>query len=108
MKDDVSLVSFVGWDLVHFVRWSLIVLLYQPQMVDRYGEIGGMRIGRGNWNTRSKPTPVSPCPLHIAHVLTWDRNRAVAVEKAATNRLSYDTAITKMPVSQTIKRRMKR
>jgi hypothetical protein len=32
-------------------------LLYQPRMIGDgdYGEIGGMKIGRGNLNTRSKP-----------------------------------------------------
>jgi hypothetical protein len=38
----------VGWDWVHWVRWPLIGLLYQPWMIDGYGAFGGMRIGRGN------------------------------------------------------------
>jgi hypothetical protein len=38
-------------------------LLYQPQMTDDGdgGEIGGMKIGRGNPNTRAKPAPVPLC-----------------------------------------------
>jgi hypothetical protein len=34
-------------------------LLYEPQMIDEgdCGEIGGLKIGRGNRSTRRKPTP---------------------------------------------------
>jgi hypothetical protein len=31
------------------------------------GEIGGMKIGRGNRNTRTKPAPAPLCPPQIPH-----------------------------------------
>jgi hypothetical protein len=43
------------------------------------GAVGGMRIGRGNRNTRRKPTPVPLCPPQIPHDLTCTRTRAAAV-----------------------------
>jgi hypothetical protein len=61
------------------VRRSLIVLLHQPQMVDEYGPVGGMRIGRGNRSTRRKPAPVPLCSLKIPSNLTLDGTRAAAV-----------------------------
>jgi hypothetical protein len=50
-------------------------LLYQLQMIDDgdCGEIGGIKIGRGNRNTRRKPVPVSLCPPD----LTQDQTSAV-------------------------------
>jgi hypothetical protein len=50
----------------------------QPRMIGDgdCGEIGGMKIGRGNRNTRRNPAPVPLCPpqippfgvLHIKHI----------------------------------------
>jgi hypothetical protein len=39
-------------------------LLYQPQMIGEgdCGEIGGMKIGRGNRSTRRKAAPEPLCP----------------------------------------------
>jgi hypothetical protein len=56
-------------------------LLYQPQMIDDgdCGEIGGMKIGRGNPNTRRKPAPAPLCPPQIPHNQTRARTRAAAV-----------------------------
>jgi hypothetical protein len=51
------------------------------------GEIGGM-IGKGNRGTRRKPAPVPLCPPQTPHAART-RTRA-----AATNRLSYGTALT--------------
>jgi hypothetical protein len=71
-----SLVFFgVGWDWVHLVRRPLIGLLYQPRMIDEYGAVCGMKIGRGNRSSRRKPAPVALCPPQISHHLTWDRTR---------------------------------
>jgi hypothetical protein len=44
-------------------------LLYQPQMIGDgdCGEIGGMKIGRGNRSTRRKRAPASLCPPQISH-----------------------------------------
>jgi hypothetical protein len=44
-------------------------LLYQPQMIgDCYcGEIGGIKIGRGNRSTRRKPAAAPLCPPQIPH-----------------------------------------
>jgi hypothetical protein len=56
-------------------------LLYQPQMIDDgdYGEIGGIKIGRGNRSTRRKPAPAPHCLPQISHDQTRARTRAVAV-----------------------------
>jgi hypothetical protein len=43
------------------------------------GEIGGMKIGRGNRSTRRKPVPVPICPPQIPHDQTRARTRAAAV-----------------------------
>jgi hypothetical protein len=71
----------VGWDWVHLVRRPLIGLLYQPRMIDddECGAVGGMRIVRGDRNTRRKPAPVPLCPPQIPHHLTWTWTRTVAV-----------------------------
>jgi hypothetical protein len=44
-------------------------LLYRPQMIGDgdCGEIGGIKIGRGNRSTRRKPSPAPLCPLQIPH-----------------------------------------
>jgi hypothetical protein len=56
-------------------------LLYQAQMIDDgdYGEIGGMKIGRGNRSTRRRPTPAPLCPPQIPHDQTRARTRGSAV-----------------------------
>jgi hypothetical protein len=70
----------MGWYWAHLVRWPLTGLLYQAQMIhDDCGAVGGMRIGRGNRSTRSKPTPVLLCPPQVPYNLTWARTRAAAV-----------------------------
>jgi hypothetical protein len=43
------------------------------------GAVGGMRIGRGNRNTKRKPAPVPICQPQISHDLTWDRTQAASV-----------------------------
>jgi hypothetical protein len=49
------------------VLQPLTGLLYQPRMIGDgdCGEIGGMKIGRGNRNTWRKPAPVPLCPPQI-------------------------------------------
>jgi hypothetical protein len=44
-------------------------LLYQTRMIGDgdCGEIGGMKIGRGNRSTRRKPTPAQLSPPQIPH-----------------------------------------
>jgi hypothetical protein len=56
-------------------------LLYQPQMIDDgdCGEIGGIKVGRRNRNTRRKPTPAPLCQPQIPHDQTRARTRTVAV-----------------------------
>jgi hypothetical protein len=44
---------------------------------DDFGEIGGMRIGRGNRSTRRKLAPTPFCPPEIPYNLTWDRTQAI-------------------------------
>jgi hypothetical protein len=43
------------------------------------GEFGGMKIGRGNRSTRSKPTPAPLCPPQIPLDQTRARTLAAAV-----------------------------
>jgi hypothetical protein len=69
----------VVWEWVYLVCRPLIGLLYQTRMIDEYGAFCGMRIGRGDRNTRKKPLPVPLCPPQILHDLTWDRTWAAAV-----------------------------
>jgi hypothetical protein len=42
-------------------------LLYQPRMIGDgdCGEIGGMKIGRGNRSTRRKPASAPLCPQQV-------------------------------------------
>jgi hypothetical protein len=44
-------------------------LLYQPRIIGGgdCGEIGGLKIGRGNRSTRRKPAPAPLCPPQIPH-----------------------------------------
>jgi hypothetical protein len=44
-------------------------LLFQPQVIGDgdCGEIGGIKIGRGNRSTRKKPAPSPLCPPQIPH-----------------------------------------
>jgi hypothetical protein len=66
---------------------ATVGLLYQPRMIDSdYGAVGGMRIGRGNRNSRRKPAPVPLCLPDLGS------NPGRPGGKPATNRLSYGTA----------------
>jgi hypothetical protein len=56
-------------------------LLCHPRMIgdgDR-GEIGGMKICRGNRSTRRKPSPAPLCAPQIPHDYTWVWTKAAAV-----------------------------
>jgi hypothetical protein len=57
--------------------WAHLVLrpLFSQMIDDDCGEIGGMRIGRGNRTTRRKPAPMPLYPPQITHDLTWARTR---------------------------------
>jgi hypothetical protein len=56
-------------------------LLYQPQMIDdgECGQIGRMKIGRGNQSTRRKPAPAPLCPPQIPHDQIWSRTWATTL-----------------------------
>jgi hypothetical protein len=60
---------------------ATIGLLYEPQMIDDgdCGAIGGMKIGRGNQNTRREPAPPPLCEPQILHDQTPARTRAAVV-----------------------------
>jgi hypothetical protein len=76
---------------LHFagVRLSLLGtgvttdLLYQPQMIDDddCGAVSGMKIDRGNRNTRRKPAPMPLCSPQIPHEQNRFRTRAAAMER---------------------------
>jgi hypothetical protein len=55
--------------------------MYQPNMIEEGdgGEIGGMKIGRGNRSTGRKPASAPHCPPQIPHAQTQFRTRAPAV-----------------------------
>jgi hypothetical protein len=67
------------WDIIpffKFVRWDFFFgtatttgLLYQAQMIGDgdCGEIGAVKIGRGNRSTWRKPAPAPLCPPQIPH-----------------------------------------
>jgi hypothetical protein len=80
-KNIFFLVSLGGVRLCSLGTSATVYLLYQPWMIDDYdyGAVGGLRIGRGNQNSRRKPAPVALCLPQIPHDLTWDRNWAAAV-----------------------------
>jgi hypothetical protein len=63
-------------------------LLYQPQMIDNgdCGATDGMKIGRGNWSTWRKCTPVPLCPPQIPHCHTraWTQTAAVGSQRLTT------------------------
>jgi hypothetical protein len=48
--------------------------------MDDCGAVGGMRIGRGNRDTRRKPAPVLLCPPQIPRDQTRAQTPAAAVE----------------------------
>jgi hypothetical protein len=95
-----------GWSLIGSTRhcghqWPIVPA---PGDYDD-GEIGGLKIGRGNRSTRRKPAPV---PLCSTTNPTWcpDANPGRRCVKPATNRLSFGTPIYK-DFNSTIKFRWK-
>jgi hypothetical protein len=76
--------TFLGWgetEPTWYIRRPLSDLFYQPRMIDddECGAVGGIRIGRGNRNTRREPAPVPLCPPQIPHDLTWVQAQAAVV-----------------------------
>jgi hypothetical protein len=65
-------------------------------MIDEYEAFDGMRTGRGNRSTRRKPAPVPLCPLQNPHVDLGSNPGRRSGKPAATNRLSYGTAIAEL------------
>jgi hypothetical protein len=59
-------VNFRGWTLGTAATTGL---QYQPQMIGEgdCGEIGGIKIDRGNRSTWRKPAPAPLCPPQIPH-----------------------------------------
>jgi hypothetical protein len=49
------------------------------------GEIGGMKIGRGNRSTRRKPAPAPLCPPQIP----YDQTRSLQVNFGVLSQLGY-------------------
>jgi hypothetical protein len=68
-------------------------LLYQPRMIGDCdcGEIGGIKIGRGNRSTRRKSAPMPVSPPQTPTCCS-DANPGRRGGKPAINRLSYGTA----------------
>jgi hypothetical protein len=59
-------------------------VLYQPQMIDDgdCGEIGGMKIGRGNRSTRRKPARTWASAVGIQRLTAWAMARPVGEDSA--------------------------
>jgi hypothetical protein len=49
------------------------------KMINEYGAVGEMRIGKGYWNMCRKPAPLPLCPPHIPHDLAYNLIWAAAV-----------------------------
>jgi hypothetical protein len=49
-----------------------ILCSIDARMINKYGAVGAMRVGRGNQSTWRKPAPVPLHPPQIRHDLTWD------------------------------------
>jgi hypothetical protein len=62
------------------------------RVINEYGALGEMGIGKGNQSTERKPASVPFCPLQIPHDMTWDQTWAQQ-GKLVTNHLSYRMAI---------------
>jgi hypothetical protein len=85
LKTYILFMSWGGVILGPLGTSATVGLLYQPRMVDECGAFGGMRIERGNRNTRRAPVPL--CPPQIPNDLGSNQGRRGG--KPATNRLSY-------------------
>jgi hypothetical protein len=51
----------------------------ENRVINEYGAVGGMRIGRGNRSTQKKPALIAICTPQTSHALTWNRIWAAAV-----------------------------
>jgi hypothetical protein len=73
----------VGWD---FGSAATTGLLYQPQMIrdGDCGEIGGMKIDRGNRSTRRKPAPAPLLSITKSHMTRRGLNPGRRGGKPAT------------------------
>jgi hypothetical protein len=65
---------------VYYLTNLSVTRLYgvSGRMMNEYGAVGGIRIGRGNQSTRKTPAPMPLFPSQIPHCLTWDRTRTIA------------------------------
>jgi hypothetical protein len=78
-------------------------LLYQPRMIDDVdcGAVGGMKIGKWNRSTLTKPAPVPLCPNP-----TWpdpDTNPGRRGEKPATNRTEANQSTLRIRIIHPIR-----
>jgi hypothetical protein len=56
------------------------------KMINEYGAVGGVRIGKGNRSIRGKPGLVPLCPPQVIHELTWDRIRVALMGRRPQNK----------------------
>jgi hypothetical protein len=73
-------------------------------MINEYGTVGGMRIGRGNRSTRRKHSSVPLSPLQIPRDLTWNRTWTAAM---GSRRLTVFVVYWKLPVHLTAPQSLK-
>jgi hypothetical protein len=86
LRNSISFFLICEWGetWVHLVRWPLVGLQYQLWMVDEYGYVDGMTIGRGNRGTPRNLAALPLCPPQFQHDMNWDHGG-----KRVTNCLSY-------------------
>jgi hypothetical protein len=71
----VIICPFFSFFLVCYLTMLSISSLYTigDRMVNEYGAVGGMRMGRGNQSTH-----MPLCPPQIPQDLTWDQTQAAS------------------------------
>jgi hypothetical protein len=59
---------------VAYLTTLSVLRLYSvdDRMVNEYGAVGGLKVGRGNRITRRKAALLPLCPPQIAHYLIWN------------------------------------
>jgi hypothetical protein len=90
--------KIMGWDFWYCGHYWPIVPA--PDESDgNCGEIGGMKIGRGNRSTQREPTPAPPCPPQIPHYTRfWTRTATVGSQRLIASAMARLKAKT-IPVT---------
>jgi hypothetical protein len=71
------LINFLFCYLTMLSEWKLYSI--DDKKINECGVVGGMRFGRGSWNTRRKASPVPLCPPQIPHDFVWNSTLAAVI-----------------------------